>query len=236
MSTDASALPRPREFDNPWRRLPWTLPLSLLIWTAVLWAFALFTEGPRQRLPEPPPIEAQLIELPPEPASPSPPTPKAPPRPALEPTRTPPQRTPPPKAAPLSAHAPSLPAAAPTPSAPPAPAAAQEAPARPPPPPSAAAPSTGGKLSASGGAQAIVKPMPRIPDELREEALHVVVTARFHVAADGSATVELVKPTPNLRLNRLLLDTLRQWKFFPALRDGQPTASTEEIAIHIDVK
>ena len=107
---------------------------------------------------------------------------------------------------------------------------------QPPPPPSAAAPSTGGKLSASGGAQAIVKPMPRIPDELREEALHVVVTARFHVAADGSATVELVKPTPNLRLNRLLLDTLRQWKFFPALRDGQPTASTEEIAIHIDVK
>jgi len=35
------------------------------------------------------------------------------------------------------------------------------------------------------------------------------------VATDGTATVELVKPTPNPRLNRLLLDTLKNWQLFP---------------------
>ncbi|WHZ11308.1 MAG: hypothetical protein OJF60_001747 [Burkholderiaceae bacterium] len=93
----------------------------------------------------------------------------------------------------------------------------------------------GKSLSASSGAQAIVRPMPKIPDELRDEALHAVVRARFHVAVDGSATVELVKPSPDPRLNRLLLETFKNWRFFPAVKDGHPVASTEEVTIHIDV-
>ncbi|MGO9443583.1 MAG: energy transducer TonB [Thiobacillaceae bacterium] len=78
--------------------------------------------------------------------------------------------------------------------------------------------------------------MPQIPDELRDEALEATAMARFHVAADGSATVELAKPTPNPRLNHLLLNTLKNWRFFPAMKDGQPVSSIEEIAIHIQVQ
>ena len=59
---------------------------------------------------------------------------------------------------------------------------------------------------------------------------------RFHVAADGSATVEMTKATPNLRLNRLLLETLKNWRFFPAVREGKPIASEAELVIRVDVK
>ena len=78
--------------------------------------------------------------------------------------------------------------------------------------------------------------MPQIPDDLRQEAVNTSATVRFHVAADGTATVELSKPTQNLRLNRLLLDTLKNWRFFPAMKDGKPVASVEELVIKIDVQ
>ena len=66
-------------------------------------------------------------------------------------------------------------------------------------------------------AQPSVQPLPVIPDDLRQEAMTEVATARFHIAVDGSVTVELVKPTQNPRLNRLLLETLKVWKFTPAI-------------------
>ncbi len=86
------------------------------------------------------------------------------------------------------------------------------------------------------GAQAIVRPMPQIPDDLRQEAFNAVAVVRFHVAADGTCTFELTKPTPNPRLNRLLLEKLKEWRFFPAMRDGKPVASDQEIRITFEVK
>jgi len=53
-----------RSMDSPWCRLPWTLPTTLLIWAAALWGLAYFTERPTYRPAGPPPIDAQLIELP----------------------------------------------------------------------------------------------------------------------------------------------------------------------------
>ena len=53
-----------RSMDSPWRRLPWTLPAALLIWTAALWGSAYFMREPTYRPAPPPPIDAQLIELP----------------------------------------------------------------------------------------------------------------------------------------------------------------------------
>ena len=88
----------------------------------------------------------------------------------------------------------------------------------------------------SAGARAIVRPMPQIPDELREEAFNVTALALFHVAADGSAEVELVRPTPDPRLNRLLLDSLKKWRFMPAIKNGKPVATTEQIVVKIEVK
>jgi protein TonB len=52
---------------------------------------------------------------------------------------------------------------------------------------------------------------------------------------DGSAAVELVKPTQNPRLNRLLLDTLKTWRFMPAIKDGQPAPSVEVMIIRLHV-
>ncbi len=92
--------------------------------------------------------------------------------------------------------------------------------------------SAGGK----GGAQAIFKPMPDIPEALRRRKTEWVALARFTVAADGSAQVELVEATSEPLLNRLLLEALKRWRFFPALENGRPVASTVEIRIPIAVQ
>jgi protein TonB len=208
--------------DSPWRRLPWTLPTALALGGAALWAAAYFTGKPVERLPEPPAIEAQVIEIPvagkpPEEKKVAPPSPQTP-------QRTPAGPTPPAirEEKSTAAPAPAQPATPAPPQAPPLPKAAPDAAAS--------------NLAASSGAQAIVRPMPQIPDDLRQEALSTAAIARFHVATDGTVTVELVKPTPNPRLNRLLLDTLKNWRFFPAMKDGKPVESTQEISIKVDVQ
>jgi protein TonB len=75
-----------------------------------------------------------------------------------------------------------------------------------------------------------------IPDELREVAMSAVATAHFYIAADGSTTVKLVKPTQNPRLNRLLMDTLKLWKFSPAMKEGKSIATEEEMVVRVQVK
>ena len=96
--------------------------------------------------------------------------------------------------------------------------------------------SSRGDLHASSGARAIVQPMPQIPEDLRAEAFKSSALARFHIAVDGSAEVELARPTPIPRLNRILLDSLKKWRFIPAIRGGVPVASIEEILVKIEVK
>jgi protein TonB len=60
--------------------------------------------------------------------------------------------------------------------------------------------------------------------------------ARFRVGADGGAEVELVEPTSDPDLNRVLLESLRRWRFFPAMQGGKPVASTIDIRIPISVR
>jgi protein TonB len=206
----------PMDVASLWRRLHWTLPLALLICTVVFTWFAWSMTRPAQHTQQPQPIDAQLVELPP-PAAPTPPAPHK--------TVTPPK--PQPKPAPPKRDA--LPIEKPVKPATPPP---TQASATPPANPQPHAP----PLTASHGAQAIVRPMPVIPDELRQEALSEAATARFHIAADGTTTVELVKPTQNPRLNRLLLETLKLWRFFPAMQNGKPVASTEDMVIRVQVK
>lgn len=86
------------------------------------------------------------------------------------------------------------------------------------------------------GPRAIYQPVPELPPELRRHKLELVAVARFAVAADGSAQVELVTATPDLALNRVLLDTLKKWRFFPALQDGHPVASIVELRIPVSVR
>ena len=86
------------------------------------------------------------------------------------------------------------------------------------------------------GARALYRPMPDIPEELRHRELTVVAMARFHVAVDGSATVELLQATADPRLNAALMSALQKWRFFPAMDNGRPIASTIDIRVPIEVR
>jgi len=86
------------------------------------------------------------------------------------------------------------------------------------------------------GARAIYRPLPEIPEALRRRMIDLVAVARFRVAADGGAEVDLIEPTPDPALNRALLETLRRWRFFPAVENGKPVASSVEIRIPISVR
>ena len=215
-----------REFDDPWRRLPWTLVAAMLISAVMLWEFGRLMNRP-EPLPEPKPIEAQVIELPPPEAPPPPREPIKINKPIAPPTPQPVPEKP-------QFVAPKETTTAPVPPQ-------EQLPAQtraPPPPPTSSAPTSRNSTSDTGnmGAQAIDKPLPKIPDDLREQAFSVAAVARFRIAVDGTATVELATPTPNPRLNRLLLDTLKTWKFFPAMKDGKPVASVQEIRVQFEVK
>src|SRR5258708_4006013 len=77
---------------------------------------------------------------------------------------------------------------------------------------------------------------PTFPAQLRRRALAVIAVARFHVAKDGSATVDLLEGTPEPRLNQAVLAALHQWRFFPALDQGAPVESVLDVRIPLSVR
>ena len=244
---DVAAVPR-EKLDDPWRRLPWLAPLALALWGALLLGFALvLQEGGRA----PQPIErldARLIDLPaplPVPAGglqgaaqPAPPAaapPVAAPQPHVEKERVKPHpvRAKKRKAAPPTVYdargahtapAPGTESAAPR--AADTHSATTGGPSRP-----------GGGLGADNvGARALYAPKPQIPDDLRDEVFETVAVAHFHVGFDGNAEVSLTQPTSNPRLNTILLDALKQWRFFPAMRNGVAIDSEFDVRIPISVR
>jgi len=86
------------------------------------------------------------------------------------------------------------------------------------------------------GARAIYHPIPAIPDDLRENIFQAEAVAHFTVSSDGTVTVTLVKPTRNPRLNQILLATLSQWTFFPAVKDGIAINSAFDVRIPVSVQ
>jgi periplasmic protein TonB len=248
--------------DDPWRRLPWILPSAALLTLALLFGFLrLLAEEDDHHAPLPPPIDVGLIEMP-APASPTAPFPPAatdtapqpgiaPPSPPLETPPTPAEEEPVPAAeAPPSPPPPPPPAqpkaaprlapkpAKPRPAAPAAERAAPAAPSTASPPPAAEVPPAATNALGLGnmGARVIYKPLPELPAALRRRGLELVAVARFRVATDGSAAVELIEPTNDPELNRALLEKLRTWRFFPAMEQGRPVASSLDIRIPISVQ
>ena len=86
------------------------------------------------------------------------------------------------------------------------------------------------------GARAIYQPKPEIPEALRHRNFVAVAIARFRVAVDGTATVELLQPTGDTDLNKAILDALRTWRFFPAMQEGKPVASVLELRLPIEIR
>jgi periplasmic protein TonB len=231
--------------DEPWRRLAWIAPLSIAIWAGVLLAFALVLKQTTPPMPELKPIEARIVELPPAAglqggpaAAPHPIAPAAPkPKPHVEVRR---------KVSPAVHRRRVV-----IPEAPPSFAGTRkEAPAES--SASTKAAPTGGSAGNSGapdekgggsglgsdslGARAIYSPVPKIPDELREVAFEAEAVAHFEVSYDGNVKVTLAKPTADPRLNQILLSTLRQWRFFPAMKSGVAIDSAFDVRIPISVQ
>jgi len=90
--------------------------------------------------------------------------------------------------------------------------------------------------TANKGPTILYQPLPKIPDDLRHEDYSTQALARFHVATDGSQTVELLTPSQNPRLNHILLETLKTWRFDSATNNGQPIASTFDIRVKFVVE
>src|SRR5713226_4823047 len=51
--------------DEPWKRLAWVAPLSVLVWAMALFGFSLLLKQTAAPPPELKPLEARIIELPP---------------------------------------------------------------------------------------------------------------------------------------------------------------------------
>ncbi|WP_345816092.1 energy transducer TonB [Paraburkholderia sp. PREW-6R] len=84
-------------------------------------------------------------------------------------------------------------------------------------------------------ARVIAQPLPPLPDDLREAAYRVTATARFIIHTDGSVDVALITPTSYPRLNQLLLEALHHWRFFPAIQDGKPIESHQDVRVHFNI-
>jgi periplasmic protein TonB len=229
--------------DEPWRRLAWIAPLSIAIWAGVLLGFAMVLKQTAPPLPELKPIEARIVELPPaaglqggpaaapHPVAPAPPKPK----PQVEVRRK----------APVHPHKLIIPEAPPSFAG-----TRKEAPAESSASTKGAATSGGAESSGapqekgggsglgsdSLGARAIYSPVPKIPDDLREVAFEAEAVAHFEVTYDGSVKVTLAKPTADPRLNQILLSTLQQWRFFPAMKGGVAIDSAFDVRIPISVQ
>lgn len=235
--------------DEPWRRLAWTAPLALAIWIAVLLCFALVLKQTSPPLPELKPIEARIVELPPAvgglqggPAATPHPIAPAPlrPKPHVEVRRK--------MIPPMHPHKErSIPEAPPSPSdTRKAPAESSTAGTRPAAggsaenggPPQGKETTSGGSGfgSDSLGARAIYSPVPKIPDDLRDVAFEATAMAHFEVSYDGNVKVTLAKPTADPRINQILLSTLQQWRFFPAMKGGVAIDSAFDVRIPISVQ
>jgi protein TonB len=226
--------------DQRWRML-WIVPLSIALWFVILEGFARVLEQSAPPPPESTTVQAQIVELPPQsnpagaiahPAAAAPPRPIEKPKPVVRHHPMPRHRE--------VVHPPSPSGAAKATEQP-----HEAAPA------SSAAPAGGtstshGPASPAGsgfnlgggasGARAVYAPTPTIPDDLRDQQIDTVAIAHFVVKADGTDDVTLSQPTSIPELNQVLLDTLKQWRFFPAVRNGVAIDSEFDVRIPITVQ
>jgi len=235
---------RPPELDEPARRLLFVIPAAIAIWAILLSGFSLILMRTKAQPAELKPIEARLVEIPPvgglqgnggavHPAAPAIPKAKpiVKPHPAthvkkvapLPPVIRSPYGTEKSTEAPGVEEKPGASAGSATESG-----------------ASSGSETGGGSGGGIGtdttGARAIYAPTPVIPDDLREDVMQTEAVARFNVSFDGISEVTLEKPTSSPRLNQVLLETLKQWKFFPAVKNGVAIASSFEVRIPISVQ
>lgn len=85
-------------------------------------------------------------------------------------------------------------------------------------------------------AKVLDAPTPEIPSDMHEEAFKTTVTARFNIAADGKVAVALLAPSGNEDIDRVVLNTLKKWRFAPAMVNDAPVASSRKLKIELEVE
>ncbi|CAD6557261.1 hypothetical protein LMG28727_06327 [Paraburkholderia kirstenboschensis] len=244
--------------DEPKTRIAVVAVIGLGLWCATLLLVGGLLATPEIKLPLPAHLDAQLLEIEPPPRAGAPaqaaPTHPIPPVNVARAAPQPVHHARPVHEEPAPQHAAPAPAAgppaAPAPTATPSPVAAPSAAPSPAPsaplasatPPASTANHSPGATdpaangSAHTAARAIAQPLPEIPDDLREAAYHAIALARFTIHPNGSVDVELVQPTQQPRLNQLLLASLHNWRFFPAIENGKPVESHQDVRVHLVVQ
>jgi len=71
---------------------------------------------------------------------------------------------------------------------------------------------------------------------MRDEVMEAVAIARFKVMHDGQVFVSLSKATEFERLNSIIVQKLREWRFAPAVSNGVPVDSDAEVRLLITVQ
>lgn len=84
-------------------------------------------------------------------------------------------------------------------------------------------------------AQVVNSPQPNIPPDLKEDCFKSCCIARFMINAQGDAKVKLISGSGSDEIDDITLQTLRKWKFKPAMLDGKPVASTRRITVEFQV-
>lgn len=79
-------------------------------------------------------------------------------------------------------------------------------------------------------------PKPEIPSEMKSEAFKTTCTCRFHIEPTGKFEVKLLEGTHNEEIDRIVVATLKKWKFKPASVDGNPVASTRKLKIELEIE
>lgn len=114
------------------------------------------------------------------------------------------------------------------PSAPPLPTA-------PPAPIEPLAPQTGPESAPDNAPMAIETPAPRYPAAALRRNESGEVLLRIEVDSSGlPAVVEVVRSSGSRTLDRAAVAAAREWRFRPALRDGQPVPGTVNVPIAFD--
>jgi periplasmic protein TonB len=249
--TEANAMAA-ATIEQPWTRLGWIIPSALLLWLATLTVFGLLLERTAPPPPELAPTQVQIVELPPPaglqggsaaaPAAAKPKMMPVKPHVRIERRVIPHPKVhhivkarPEPVAPSINGTAKSEEEKVPAASAPAA-TTAKESSGNGSVPSGSGSGSGIGAGSDSGGARAIFAPKPVIPDDLRERIMAAVAVAHFKVSYNGQVEVRLTTPTNNPELNEILLDTLKQWRFFPAMKGGVAINSEFDVRIPVRVE
>lgn len=85
-------------------------------------------------------------------------------------------------------------------------------------------------------AQAVECPHPEIPASLHEECYKSCCLARFNISDEGKHRVTLISSSGSDEVDEIALQTLRRWKFKPAMLNGKPVQSVRKIKVEFEVE